>query len=131
MPTIEIESEQLLNAALQMSKSELEDFLAKLFAAKAREYAPVLSQRESELFRKINQGLPAQQRKRYDALIRKRRRSKLTGAERAELLALTQQMEQFDVERLKCMAELAQLRGIPLPDLMKQLGLEPPEPEYV
>ena len=32
MPTIQIETEQLLNAALQMSRPELEQFVAKLFA---------------------------------------------------------------------------------------------------
>jgi len=131
MPTIQIEKEQLLNAALQMSRSELEQFVTKLFTLKAREHTPVLSEKESELLLRINQGVPDQLQQRYGALIKKRRQDKLTRAEHRELLELTKQMEQFDVERLKLLTELARLRSLPLPELMKQLGLKPPEPEYV
>ena len=89
-----------------------------------------LSARESELLQAINQGAPEQSRKRYDAL-RKKRNTKRTRAERQELLGLTQQMEQCDVERLRLLAELAQSRGLSLPELMRQLlGIEPPEPDY-
>jgi len=36
MPTIQIETEQLLNAALQLPEEELEQFVFKLFPLKAR-----------------------------------------------------------------------------------------------
>lgn len=50
MPTIQVDTEELLNAALQMPQGELEQFVARLFTLKARERTPVLSERESELF---------------------------------------------------------------------------------
>ncbi len=125
MPTIEIESEQLLNAALQMSKSELESFLAKLFATKAREYAPVLSQKESDLLLKINQGLPHSTQQRLNKLIRKRQAETITPEEMKELKRLTDQIEKSDAERLKLLIKLAKLRNVPLRKLIKQLGLKP------
>jgi hypothetical protein len=94
------------------------------------EKAPRLPVEESELLRQINQGAPVELQQRYDALRRKRRRTKLTRKEQQELLTLTQQMEQLDVTRLQWLAQLAALRQISLPALMRQLGLEPPEPEY-
>ncbi len=125
MPTIEIEAEQLLNAALQMSKSELEEFLAKLFALKAREYAPVLSQKETELFLKINQGLPYSTQQRLNKLIRRRQAETITPEETTELKRLTDQIEKSDAERLKLLIEFAKLRNVPLRKLIKQLGLKP------
>ena len=130
MASSQIETERLLDAALQMSREELERFVAKVFALKARQQTPSLTRRQSELLMRINQGVPAELQQRYDSLIRKRRREKLTKAEHRELLTLTQQIEQQDVERLKLLAELARLRGLPLPNLMEQLGIEPPKAEY-
>jgi hypothetical protein len=130
MPTSQIETQQLIDAALRMSRPELKRLVAKIFALKAREETASLSQREGELLLRINQGVPEEMQRRYDSLIRKRRHHKLTRAEHRELLMLTQQIEQIDVERLKWLSELAQLRGASLPDLMHDLGIKPPEPEY-
>ena len=124
------ETEELLDAALQMSRPELERFVARLFALKAKEEIPSLTHKESELLLNINQSVPEDSQRRYDALVRKRRHHKLTRAEHRELLALTHRLEQFDVERLKWLSELAKLRGVSLPDLMRDLGIKPPEPEY-
>lgn len=131
MPTIQTEADQLLDAVLRLPRPEFDKFVTKLQALRRRSEVPRLPERESELLREINQGVPYQPHRQYEALRRKRRQGKLTRNELQELLALTEQMEQFDVERLKLIAELAELRGLPLPELMRQLGLEPPAPEYV
>ncbi len=130
MRTSQIETQQLVDAALQMSRPELKRFVAKIFALKAREETVSLSRREGELLLKINQGVPEGTQRRYDSLLRKRRHHKLTKAEHRELLMLTQQIEQLDAERLKLLSELAQVRGVSLPELMNDLGIKPPEPEY-
>lgn len=130
MPTIQIETEQLLQAALQLPPLELDQLLARLQALRGKTSAPRLSLPEEELLRRINQGAPTQLQQRYDALRRKRRRHKITRAEQQELLSLSKQIEQLDVERLQQLAALARLRQLALPDLMQQLGINPPEPEY-
>jgi len=125
MPTIEIEKEQLLNAALQMSRSELEEFVLKLFSLKAREETPCLPEREAELLMKINQGLPPEMQEQLNELIDKRQAGTISAKELRELKKLTAQVEKFDVERLKLLTELAALRHVPLRKLIKQLGLKP------
>ena len=125
MPTIQIETEQLLNAALQMPRPELEQFVRRLFTLKAREETPCLSERETALLLAINQGLPVATRKRLNRLIRKRQSHTITEAELQELRQLTHQIEKSDAERLKNLIELAHLRQVPLNDLIRQLGLKP------
>ena len=120
-----IEKEQLLNAALQMSRSELEEFVLKLFSRKIREETHCLSEREAELLMKINQGLPPATQKRLNELIDKRQAETISAKELRELKKLTNQVEKFDVERLKLLTELAALRQVPLRKLIKQLGLKP------
>ena len=130
MPTIHIETEQIMNAASQLPLPELDQLVAQLQTLRRQANLPRLPVQESELLRRINQSAPTELQQRYDALRRKRRRSKLSRQEQQELLSLTQQMEQLDVERLQLLAQLATLRKLSLPELMQQLGLEPPEPEY-
>lgn len=72
MPTIEIETEQLLKAVLQMPEEELQQFVTRLFALKASQNAQALSERESELLIKIDQGLPPADARRMKELIVKR-----------------------------------------------------------
>ncbi|HEY7544485.1 MAG TPA: STAS/SEC14 domain-containing protein [Blastocatellia bacterium] len=125
MPTIEIEPEQLLQAALQMSREELEHFVARLFALKASQETAGLTEKETELLMKINQGLPPDMQRRLDELIDKRRSYAITEEELQELIRLTDQTESFDVERLKYLIELAHLRGVTLDDLVARLGIKP------
>jgi len=125
MPTIQIEKEQLLNALLQLSRPELEEFVRELFSRKIREEVPCLSERETELLMAINQGLPADAQKRLNKLIKKRQSYTITEDELQELIQLTDQAEHFNVERLKHLVELSHIRNVPLDDLIQQLGLKP------
>ncbi len=125
MPTIQIETEQLLNAALQMPRPELEQFVRRLFALKTRQESPGLSEREAELLMKINQGLPTNLQERLSHLIAKRRAETITAKELQELKKLTDQVELLDAQRLELLIELAHLRNVPLRKLIKQLGLTP------
>jgi hypothetical protein len=125
MPAIQIEPEQLLHAALQMSRPEIEQFVRKLFSLKIRQEAPGLSEREARLLMQINQGLPAATQARLNTLIEKRRAETLSAKERKELKKLTDQVEAFDAARLELLIELAHLRHVPLRKLIKQLGLKP------
>lgn len=125
MPTIQIETEQLLNAALQMPEEEFQKFVTRLFTMKARKRVPTLSERESELLIEINQGLPSDLQGRLNELIKKRRAETISAKELRELNKITAEVERLDVERLKLLTELSALRNIPLRKLIKQLGLKP------
>jgi hypothetical protein len=75
---------------------------------------------------KINQGPPSDIQRRFRKLNRKRKAETITPEEHQELLALIDRIEQFDVERVKYLAELANLRGKSLTALMKELDIHPP-----
>lgn len=125
MSNAQIEYDQLLHTALRMRRPELERFVARLFALKAREETPNLSKAETRLLLKINQDLPAITRQRLNELIDKRQAHVITSTELEELIQLTEQAEEFGVKRLKHLIDLAALRNIPLNELMQQLGIKP------
>jgi hypothetical protein len=83
---------------------------------------------ESELLQRINQGLPASLQERYRGLVAQRRTESLSSADHAELLRLTDQVEQFEADRARALVELAELRQVPLTRLVSDLGLQAPPP---
>ncbi len=131
MPTVQVEaqlsSDTLLQAAEQLSLSELEELEARLRALSARRKAPSLSHEESVLLLTINQGLSSSERGRLDELVDKRREEMITPAEYRELLDLTDKSENLNAQRVAALADLARLRGVSLPEVMDQLGLRASE----
>ncbi len=125
MPTIQVETDELLKAAAQLPQVELEQFVRRLFSLKARERTSVLSEREAELLDRIYQKLPDDTQQRLNELIKKRQAHTITPDELQELIELTDQAEAFDVARLELISELAHLRNVPLAQLIQQLGLKP------
>ena len=98
--------------------------LAERFA-KTPAPPPRLSARESELLGQINLGLSAETWGRYHDLREKLAAETLRPEEHAELMRIANEMELANARRLEPLAELAQLRGVPLPSLMKALGIRP------
>lgn len=129
MPVIhvnaDVSAEQLVRAAAQLPLIEWERFLSRVCALRPPHAERVLSHEESALLMKINQGVPVETQRRYDALIAKRRANSLTPEEYEELLRLTDDIEQFDATRITYLVELARLRDMPLPVLMNELGIAP------
>lgn len=130
MPTIQVEAqvstEQLLRAVEQMPASELDAFVAQVLTLRAQREAPHLPADEAALLLKINQALSSDLQQRYDTLIAQRRPETLTPDEHAELLHLTDQVEAVEAERVAALAALAQIRCVPVVELMQTLGLQPP-----
>ena len=121
-----VSADQLLEAASQLNPGELEQFVTQVIALQARRRAPSVTKTETELLMKINNGLPTDVRARYWVLIGKRQEESLTEEEYEELLRLSDQTEQLQVERLEALIELAQLRGTTLDALMDSLGIKAP-----
>jgi hypothetical protein len=129
MPIIKanVSSDDLLHAVEQMDEVELKSFLAHVLAFQAKRKAPSLSQVEAQLLQQINAPLPAAVQQRYNDLIDLRRAENLSPEEYAELLRLTEEAEAFETQRITYMAQLAQLRGRTLPELMADLGIKTPD----
>jgi hypothetical protein len=85
-----------------------------------------LSDEESRWLEEINAGLSQTDWTRYYDLVDKRQREELTDNEHAELVAMADRIEELNVRRIECLAELARSRGKSLPEMMDQLQIMPP-----
>jgi hypothetical protein len=86
---------------------------------------PHVSAEESELLERIDLGLSQQQWARYHDLVTKLQDELMTPGERDELISLTDRIEAANVRRLHALIELSGLRGVPLEQLMSELGVSP------
>lgn len=120
---------QLLAAAEQLTNADLGRFVHELLALRAKREAPVLPNTEAALIRKINRSLPEDVQRRYEELIEKRLDETMSDAEHEEFMAINQQVEALNVERITHLIALANIRQLTLPDVMQQLGIS--QPVYV
>jgi hypothetical protein len=129
MSTISVQSEVSIDAMVrgveQLSTPDLEQLVDRVLAIRARRRAPSLTRKETDLLRRINQGITPNKQVRFDELTAKRRADTLTSSEHQELLELLDLIEQHDVKRMEALAELAQLRNLPIRVLIKDLGIHP------
>jgi hypothetical protein len=122
-----MDSQNLLQSASQMPLTELETFVHQLNALVVRRKTNNQNAQDTILLDKINQTvLEKSKRQRYQTLIYKLEMESLSDVEHAELMELVEQEEKIRVKRLKYLIQLAQLRNIPLPQLMKNLELTKP-----
>ena len=98
------------------------DVLRHQFAPPPKRSANVLDAEETRLFQIINKPLPGKTRERYDELVRKRRRNRISRLEYDELLRLTNVVEKAHARRLKAAAELAEYQGVDFDALLDQLA---------
>lgn len=124
--TTQVSSDELLSGVEQLSTSELDQFVHRVLALQAKRKATSLSQEETQLLLKINQGLPSEVQKRYDELSAKQREETISQSEHEELLELIEQIEKLDAERIRLLAELARIRQTSLSALMEDLGIRTP-----
>lgn len=82
--------------------------------------------KEWSIVYQIHTLIPQRIKHRYDELVVKNERQVLNAEEHQEYLQLNEQMENFSVERLKLLIELAEIRQTTVPHIMLQLGLQKP-----
>jgi hypothetical protein len=119
-------TQDLMAAVEQLEPAEAEMVSRRLLHLQARRKAPHLPEREAELLREVYREKRPGFQERFDELNAKRRAFTLTPEEHGELLQLVEESEAFTARRLEALAELAQLRQLSLPALMKQIGLKAP-----
>ncbi|WP_020559728.1 hypothetical protein [Thiofilum flexile] len=131
MPTVkitsEVSTEQLLHSVANLPANDLEAFVAKVLTLRAKLKAPSIPTTEVQLLTHINQGLPAQEQKRWTQLEQKRQEETLTPEEHQELLKLNDQLEQLNVVRMQALTKLAFIRQISITTLMQNLGIRTPD----
>jgi hypothetical protein len=81
---------------------------------------------EAGLLSAISEGLPEPLWQRYRALVSRRENETLSPNDHAELIALSDQIEEDHARRMEHLAKLALLRGVSLAVLMEQMDIRPP-----
>jgi hypothetical protein len=119
--------DELLKAVDDLSEPDLENLLNRTLSVRARRRGLIATPEESTLLREINRGIPAELSDRYDILADKRDDETLTEAEYQELLDVAEQIESLGVKRLEAIVKLSELRQVPFPQLMVDLGIQTPE----
>ncbi len=99
-------------------------FLEQLFPNKIHAPASV-SEREALLLQQINLDIAPEQWQLYLKLKAKRQKSRLSRLQQVQFLHLCEAVEGANVKRITVLAELAQIRKLPIRVLMQQLGLVP------
>ena len=125
---INLNLDQLIAGVAQLETPELEQFLGQVSHLLAQRKSANLPPQESNLLQQINQKLPPDIQQRCNQLREQKRTESLNTDEYQELLQLVDRVETADAERLEKLLQLAHLRNIPLPELMKQLEIETPSP---
>jgi hypothetical protein len=125
MSTRGIYIKNLLDSAQGLNTLELDDFVNKLLAIRAKRVANVISKKESELLLKINIGLSDTEQLLFNHLIEKRDAETITNEAFEQLVELTDKSEALNVQRMKALVELSKLRGVTLSQLMADLNIKP------
>ena len=125
--TINIESDLMerLGKLAAAKGFQLDDFIVKMLEEQIpTQQLSVDEKHQLELLEKINMGLPIALWERYTLLKVKRQEETLTPSEQADLIDITDQIEQANAARMPFLIELAQLRNIPLESLFQELDLK-------
>lgn len=126
--TSNVDLEQVIQGMSTLDNSELERVLSRLSILLASRKTERLPAREMQLLKIINAGLSTEKQSYYEQLRDGLQSGSLSAKEHQDWLALTEQLEILDAERLQALAELAALRGVSLDVVMQQLGIATPSP---
>jgi hypothetical protein len=116
--------DELLLAVDDLSELDFESLVNRVLWLRARRKASVLEPAETQLILQINKVISPNLYEKYRFLRGKRHDESLTEQEHQELLMVSDQMEFFGVQRLEALAKLADLRQVPLRQLMDDLGIQ-------
>lgn len=115
---------EILDSAKGLETKNFEKLFRELFALRVqRERIPMLNEVESKLLSNINTPFDAKKWERLKYLDWKLEFGSLTEKEASESIKLAEAYENYSVERLKNLSQLATLRQVPIDKLIEQIGI--------
>ena len=122
----EIDSKTFLKNVANLSISELETFAKELKTLIKQRKKQELKDKEKAFLSQLNQAvLSKEKHERILELSPKVELETISTREQKELSKLLQEAEVLRNKRVKMMIELAHLKSVSLPTIMKELGLKP------
>ena len=113
----------LFHEVERLDNRSLDTFIANIVSLRARRITPDKQKQEAFLLEKINKSLSLQDTLRFKFLNQKHAEGNIIEQEYAELSLLVEKIEKLNVNRLKYMTALAQVRNVSVRELMIQLGI--------
>ena len=112
----------------QMDVQQLEAAMREIASILTRKKANDPDNKEKELLRELNEEcvLSKEALERFHFLNKKREAKELPKKELDELFALIKEEEAMRLKRVKVLGELALLKGVPILQLTKDLGIASP-----
>ena len=120
--------EQQLRQEAQRLGLQPNDYVLEAVRERLRQSAPLPQQvagREAALLGRIDLGLSQEQWARFHALARRLEDGALDPIELEEFVALNDRIEEANARRLEALAELSELRRVPIEQVMTELGIAP------
>ncbi len=128
MANLEVSTENLLNAVVQLPAKEFERFIEKARKLRQNPTKSRWTKSEIEMIRSLNNCvLSSEKQNRFNKLVKKRRAEKITESELEELITLTDESESLNVKRIEILAQLATAKNKTLPEIMDELEIRPPQ----
>jgi hypothetical protein len=121
--SVQLSVSEILNNVENLEVTKFEQFYRELFTLRVQRNGTSLNTIESQLLSKINGEFDPKKWERLTYLDWKLEYGALTAKEEAESLKLAEAYENYSVERLKHLSQLAMLRQVSIDKLMQQLGL--------
>lgn len=118
--------EQTLDTLEHLPTEELDALVAHALKLRASRNAPHLGKEETQVLEQIHHAIPTNLQTRFDHLLEKRDAFTITEAEHAELLELTDVIENLEARRVTLLGDLARYRGVGLEQVMRDLGINAP-----
>lgn len=125
--TLPSDLEQFLQSHAQQVGVPVETLLTRTIVERwdGIRRASGLPNRETELLLRLQSLFPPEQTRQYQTLCQQSDDETITEADRELLLALIEQRDQQNAERLSIVAELAALRSVSLREIMAELEIHP------
>ncbi len=122
-----IDPKSVFASASSMKVQELEALMSALSGVLYRKKTKDKTYREKELLRLTNEAVMAKEkRERYWELSLQLEEGAMPEEAHQEFMQLVNEEELLRNTRVKLLVELSQLRNLPLPQLMEEMGLNPP-----
>jgi hypothetical protein len=122
--SVQLSVNEILSSVEGLETNKFEQLYRELFTLRVqRKGLPMLNGVETQLLTKINTEFDPKKWDRLTYLDWKLEFSALSQKEETESLKLAEAYEKYSVDRLKCLAQLAALRQMPIDALITQLGI--------
>jgi len=123
MPQVKLDIQDIIRLVSQLELKDLDDFIKKITAVRETKTSVNGHSRKDFLLEAVKVDLKKEERTRLNILHEKLELANISEDERKEYLAIVKKAREINVQRMGYLAELSDLTGKSMSQLMKELKL--------